>query len=128
MILLKQNKINEIALSLNDVSFSADTTFYLFNVTNTTNTPTFFTVEDISQCSLRASIFDITLSDLTGSTVTLSNGFYDYEVYGVASLSDIALSAVTTTVLNTGQLYVSGDTTGLTYYTDSVENKNNFYK
>lgn len=106
MIFLKQNNINDIALTLNEKNpLTGITSGFTFNFTHTdTNTQVSFYGVDISSCPNRFNRFNITVTgstfiDLSASTVSLLNGFHTYTVTNISG-----------NTLETGMVLVSGAT------------------
>lgn len=105
MIYLKQDTVNNIALTLNEKNtLTGDT--YNFNFRHVdTNVQVNFSGTDLSWCPYRFNRFLITLTgatdvNLSASTVNLLNGFHDYTVTNISG-----------DTLETGVVLVSGATT-----------------
>lgn len=131
MILLKQNIINRVSLSLDEGNtlLTGDTPSFLFQFTNQqSNVETLFTVPQISGCS-RTNNFDITVSggteNLTGGTINLPIGNYNYNIYSMTGATNLDISG-TTQEVETGLCYVSGVTTPNIVY-DNNDNTNIVY-
>jgi hypothetical protein len=105
MIYLKQDTVNNIALTLNEKNPLTGDTIFNFSIRHTdTNTQINFTGTDLSWCPYRFNRFLITLTgatyvDLSASTVNLQNGFHDYTVTNISG-----------DTLETGMVLVSGTT------------------
>lgn len=104
MIYLKQDTVNNIALTLNEKnSLTGDT--YNFNFRHVdTNVQVNFTGTDLSWCPYRFNRFLITVTgatyvNLSASTINLQNGFHDYTVTNISGAT-----------LETGMVLVSGTT------------------
>lgn len=109
MIYLKQNQVNNIALTLNEKNPITGTTYgdmYNFSIRHIdTNVKIDFTSQDLSWCTNRFNRFEIILTgstdvNLSASTVNLLNGFHDYTVTNISG-----------DTLETGVVLVSGATT-----------------
>ena len=104
MIYLKQDTVNNIALTLNEKnSLTGDTYNFLFRHTDT-NVQVNFTGTDLSLCPYRFNRFLITVTgatyvNLSASTINLQNGFHDYTVTNISG-----------DTLETGVVLVSGTT------------------
>jgi hypothetical protein len=104
MIYLKQDTVNNIALTLNEKnSLTGDTYNFLFRHTDT-NVQVNFTGTDLSWCPYRFNRFLITVTgatyvNLSASTINLQNGFHDYTVTNISG-----------DTLETGVVLVSGTT------------------
>jgi len=130
MILLLQDTTNNVSLTLNEkTGLTGATVYYLFELEKKdTNQIKLFTAEDISTCSNRFNLFEITLTgstseNLTGGTISLDAGQYNYKVYSMTGQTNLDVSATTKTV-ETGLAYVSAITsTVITYLTDNSESK-----
>jgi len=121
MILLNQNSINNVAVTLQEKSQlwinSGITPFYLFEFINDdTAYSLWFTGTDISPNPVRFNQFNIietgmTYVNLTASTINLSvPGFYKYTVYEQVSATNLQLSGTTGNIVEQGKVYFSGNT------------------
>lgn len=119
MITILKNDTNKVALTLSEKSLLTGTTYNLFVVVNDLDgTEKIFTATNLSTYIQRSSIFDIIESNaaedlldgkihLTGNTAQ-----YTYTVYESAvpfSSNTLSISATTSTILETGRLFVDGD-------------------
>lgn len=87
MIVLNKNTTNRLALTLNELSTiysTGGTPYYLFEFENSqTKLKTYFNPILIS-ASTRSNVFEIIESNtpnLTGGTVNLTEGYYEYKIY-----------------------------------------------
>ena len=111
MILLQENAVNNVVLSLREVS-TLTSPYYVFVFTNDdTGVSKIFTGIDISTNVVRYNEFNIEVNpveDLEDSVVDLEKGFYKYKIYTTAVQNDLDLSNVEGLV-ESGKVYVDGD-------------------
>ena len=115
MIRLQQNTVNNVVLTLNELT-TIDTPYYLFQfISDDTNNHKIFTGIDISINKNRFNEFNIELTasseDLLNSVVKLPlKGFYKYNVYSQVSSTNLDLNNITELV-ETGKVYVDDTAT-----------------
>lgn len=117
MIYLKKDQTNKVALSLTDnVTITGSTVYFLFDFTNTqTRNNTLFTAADSSTNTSRYNLFDISLTgsaytNLTAGTISLESGWYNYDVYQMTGQTNLSLTGVTGSKIQTGKVLVTGTT------------------
>ncbi len=120
MILLKRDNTNTVVVTLQEkTTITAVTPSYLFEITNdNTNESKLFTAPDTSTNIRRYNQFDITVSggteDLLNGTIDINNnGFWEYKIYEQESATNLDISG-TTSVVETGKLYLSGSSLPIT--------------
>jgi len=133
MIYLNQDTTNNVVLTLTEnVTLTGDT-FYLFEfISDDTRYSKLFTTEDLSTNTCRFNQFNITVTDgaenLTGGTINLAPvGYYKYNVYQMSDPTNLAISG-TSGIVETGKLYLSGDTKpNMISYDDNSSKDNDLY-
>lgn len=114
MIVLNQDKINTVVVTLCEkVTLTGDTYFLFELISDDSNESKLFTGFDISTNKSRYNQFNVTLTggteDLLNGVVTLPiNGSYDYKVYEQTSPTNLDISG-TTSVVEIGKALVIGD-------------------
>ena len=119
MITILKNDTNKVALTLSEKSLLTGTSYNLFVVVNDLDgTEKIFTATNTSTYIQRSSIFDIIESnaaeDLLDGKIHLTGNTsqYTYTIYESAvpfSSNTLSISATTSTILETGRLFVDGD-------------------
>ena len=115
MIRLQQNTVNNVILTLNELT-TIDAPYYLFQfISDDTNDQKVFTGVDISTNKNRFNEFNIGLTtsseDLLNSVVKLPlKGFYKYNVYSQVSSTNLDLNNITDLV-ETGKVYIDDTAT-----------------
>ena len=123
MILLTQDTTNKIALTLAEkCTLTGITPSYLFQFTNTNSREQkLFTGVDLSVCKARYNEFNIVLTstteNLTGGTISIENGTYDYTIYSMSAATNLDISA-TTEVVEVGIAKVIGSATTKSEYSN----------
>ena len=111
MILLEQNTINKVVVTLREFT-TISNPYYLFEfISDDTNEPLIFTTADISTNKTRYNEFNI---ELTTSTEDLLNGvvkmplkgYYTYNIYSQVSATNLYLANITELV-EVGKVYVN---------------------
>lgn len=116
MILLSQNKVNTVVLTLSEsVVNTGGTIYFLFKFINeTTNQEKLFTAPDISSNILRYNLFNIRLTgatseNLTGGTININpDGFLKYEIYQQPTQNNLFISGTTGIIIEEGIVKVIG--------------------
>lgn len=134
MILLTQNKTNTIALTLNEkCSITGTTPYFLFNLKNVNSKfETFFTAPEYNVCNSRFNGFYVTLTgqtyqDLTGGTLNLKTGVYDYSIYSQTGQTNLDITGVTE-LCEVGILKVIDDVISTTPTLNNIKTNQIFYK
>ena len=117
MIYINKNSENKIALSLSDnVTITGSSVYFLFDFNNIqTRNEVIFTGQDLSTNPYRYNLFNIietgsSFVNLTASTVSLDEGYWDYKVYQMTGQTNLELSGVTGGPIQYGIVFVSGTT------------------
>jgi len=133
MILLNQNSSNRVVVTLTENVTLTGNTYFLFEfISDDTRESKFFTAPDLSLNTCRFNEFNITVTggteNLTGGTINLEPvGYYKYNVYQMTDPTNISLSG-TSGIVETGKLYLSGDTKPTFYsYTGNTATNNDTY-
>ena len=110
MIFLKQKTINNVAVTLNEKNSLTGNTFNINFQHIDTNKNVNFDSTDISTCPNRYNQFEITVTgstyvNLSASTISLENGFHNYEIKNISG-----------DTLETGLAYVTGTTSAIPTY------------
>lgn len=134
MILIQKNTTNRISLTLNERSSiyaTGGTPYYLFEFTNSqSNQTTYFNPQFIS-ATTRANVFDISESDtenLTGGTVSLKTGYYEYRIFEQTDKYNLSLSATTGQCIEFGKVLVRLiPTTNITYTAGTISSNIIYY-
>ena len=128
MIKLEQNTVNDVVLTLREMT-TISNPFYLFEfVSDDTNESKVFTASDVSTNKGRYNEFKIELSDgtedlLNGVIKLPLKGFYQYHIYSQVSETNLDLANITELV-EVGKVYVNGDIKpSLEVYTDGNKTK-----
>ena len=111
MILLKENTINSVVLTLREVSTLSSPDYVFVFKKDDTGVETVFTGVDVSTNITRYNEFNIEVNpieDLENSVVDLEKGFYKYKIYTTAIQNDLDLNNVEGLV-ESGKVYVDGD-------------------
>lgn len=127
MILLNQNTINKVALTLAEkCTITTTTPSYLFQFVNTNSRETkLFTGTNFSTCKARYDLFDITLTSgtesLTGATISIEDGSYDYTIYSMVDPMNLQVSA-TTEIVEVGVVKVISSAITKSEFTNTKTN------
>ena len=111
MILLKENTINSVVLTLREVSTLSSPYYVFVFKSDDTGVEKVFTGVDVSANIVRYNEFNIEVNpveDLENSVVDLAKGFYKYKIYTTSVQNDLDLNNVEGLV-ESGKVYVDGD-------------------
>jgi len=129
MIKLDKETINRVIITATEnVTITAPVYFLFEFINDSTKFSKVFTASDISTNTCRYNEFLIEVTDgaedlLTGVIDLKTNGFYTYNVYQMASETNLDIS-LTSGVVETGKVYLKGDIKPVTSsYTDNDDNK-----
>ena len=129
MIKLDKETINRVIITATEnVTITAPVYFLFEFINDSTKFSKVFTAADISTNTCRYNEFLIEVTDgaedlLTGVIDLKTNGFYTYNVYQMASETNLDIS-LTSGVVETGKVYLKGDIKPVTSsYTDNDDNK-----
>lgn len=117
MILLNENSLNKVVVTLDEnVTITGATNFLFEFISDDTRESKFFVPEDISTNPCRFNEFEITVSGgtetLTGSTISIDLspvGYYKYNIYQQNSDTNLD-PELTSGIVELGKMYFSGTT------------------
>lgn len=128
MIKLEQNTVNNVIVTLRELT-TISNPFYLFEfISDDTNESKIFTATDISTNINRFNEFNIELTtgieDLLNGVIKLPlKGFYKYNIYSQVSSTNLDLENITELV-ESGKVYINDSVTPVkTVYTDGTNTK-----
>ena len=121
--------LNVIALTLNENTTNTGYS-YIFQFTNTGN-DIIFSGGDVETCSSRYNQFNWNINsgttNLTGGTINIEYGLYDYFVYekeGEVTINDLNTQTLETLdKVEEGKMKFEGETIERKYYTNRLEKK-----
>ena len=129
MIKLDKETINRVIVTATEnVTITAPVYFLFEFINDSTKFSKVFTASDISTNTCRYNEFLIEVTTgvedlLTGVIDLKTNGYYTYNVYQMASETNLDI-ALTNGVVETGKVYLKGDIKPITSsYTDNDDNK-----
>ncbi len=112
MISLQRNVINTVVLTLTEKS-SLLNPHYLFHLRYCSNLSInkYFIANDLSSYKSRYNLFEITehsIENLTGGTVSLNSGMWDYFIYEQVDPHNLDLSGTTGQIIEQGKAIIEG--------------------
>tara|TARA_R110001599_G_scaffold222508_1_gene421600 strand:- start:1332 stop:1736 length:405 start_codon:yes stop_codon:yes gene_type:complete len=130
MIKLDKETINRVVITATEKTTITAPVYYLFElISDNTKFAKVFTASDISNniCRYNEFIVEITdgAEDLLNGVINLNtNGYYSYNVYQMASETNLDIS-LTSGVVESGKMYLQGDKKPVT--SSYNDNDNNTY-
>tara|TARA_R110000823_G_scaffold198741_2_gene329925 strand:+ start:860 stop:1270 length:411 start_codon:yes stop_codon:yes gene_type:complete len=128
VIFINKNTSQNVVLTLKEKATLTGGTSYLFGFKNSdTNITKYFTAPNVSTAQTRYDCFSITetgstFQNLTGGTVNLTEGYYDYSIFQQNSATNISPSfSGVTTLVETGKVLVSGSVETIIFDDDDAE-------